>query len=599
MPWYSQSPRAEFSSPGAARREIPVLGKRSAVTLESGLETNAAISPDGKLVAYSRLTPAESRLVVQQLAGGEPVTVGRWPGLVTAMPAWSPDGARLTYRSPRGLEVVPALGGVSRLLVAASADFRPGWGAWAPRGSAIAYTSADTLYVRDLETDTTRVLGLSSQAHSPAWSPDGKWIAFVSGNFQYAPIGNLAPSSIWVVPAEGGTPIRITEDRPLHTSPVWLPDSRGLLYVSDQDGGRDIYFVELSRSGAPREAAIRLTTGLHPHTISLSADGRTLVYGLYAETANVFEVELKPDRSVSLRDARQVTSGSQVVESFAVSPDRRWLVFDSNRNGNQDIWRMPLDGSTPPEPISAGPEDEFQPSFSPDGKRIVFHSVQSGSQRDLFEVPLAGGKRTRIEVPTANNLAPRISPDGRSVLYTVWGDQGDITVQAARRPEGDSGWERLTPVFSLPSIINGGADWSPDGRWVAWTVAGRLYRADADGRNRRVIGEIGADLAPFYTRWKGDSKVVYYSAVRNDGTYVINAVPVAGGATREVAHSEGPTYQSFRFVFSVWATCCTSRWPTGRAMSGWRRSCGSRLSRRAESAGSPRIHGTARPWREA
>ena len=65
------------------------------------------------------------------------------------------------------------------------------------------------------------------------------------------------------------------------------------------------------------------------------------------------------------------------------------------------------------------------------------------------------------------------------------------------------------------------------------------------------IAEIGADLAPFYTRWKGDSKVVYYSAVRNDGTYVINAVPAAGGPTREVAHSEGPTYQSFRFVFSV------------------------------------------------
>ena len=78
-PWYSQSSRVAFFSGGAARDEIPVLGKRSAVTLESGLETNAAISPDGKLVAYSRITPAESRLVVQQLAGGEPVTVARGP----------------------------------------------------------------------------------------------------------------------------------------------------------------------------------------------------------------------------------------------------------------------------------------------------------------------------------------------------------------------------------------------------------------------------------------------------------------------------------------------------------------------------------------
>ena len=531
--------------------QAPVLGKRAAVTVEAGFEANAALSPDGKLVAYSRITPAESRLVVQQLAGGEPVTVARWPGPVAAMPAWSPDGARLTYRSPRGIEVVPALGGVPRLLVNVAADFRPGWGAWAPSGEAIAYTSADTLYVRELAPDTTRVLGLSSQAHSPAWSPDGRWVAFVSGNVQYPPMGNLAPSSIWVMPAAGGTPIRVTEDRPLHTSPVWLPDSRSLLYVSDQDGGRDVYFVRLSRSGAPEGAATRVTTGLHPHTISLSADGNTLVYGLYTESANVFVVGLEPGRSVSLRDARQVTSGSQVIESFAVSPNRRWLVFDSNRNGNQDIWRMPLDGSSPPAPISTGAEDEFQPSFSPDGERIVFHAVQSGSRRDLYEIPLAGGKRARIEVPTANNLAPRISPDGRSLLYTVWGDQGDNTVRAVRRPAGDSGWERLTRVFSVPSITPGGADWSPDGLWFCWVEGGRLYRAEADGGNRQVIAEIGKELAPFYTRWSGDGKTIYYSAVRNDGTYLINAVPAKGGPIREVAHSEGPTYQNFRFVFNV------------------------------------------------
>jgi serine/threonine protein kinase len=90
------------------------LGKRSALTLDPGLELNPAVSPDGKLVAYSRMTPAESRLVIQQLAGGEPVTVARWPSLYSALPSWSPDGARLAYSSPRGLEVIPALGGASR-----------------------------------------------------------------------------------------------------------------------------------------------------------------------------------------------------------------------------------------------------------------------------------------------------------------------------------------------------------------------------------------------------------------------------------------------------------------------------------------------------
>ena len=530
---------------------VPSLGKRAAVTVDPGLEMNPAISPDGKLVAYSRLTPAESRLVVQQLAGGEPVTVARWPGLYPAMPSWSPDGARLLYADPRGLQVVPALGGVSRQLAAQSADARLGWGAWAPEGDRIAYTSADTLYLRDLKTDAPRFLLKTGQPHSPAWSPDGKWIAYVSGNVQYPPTGNLAPSSIWVVRADGGAPIRITEDRPLHASPVWLPDSRGLLYVSDQDGGRDIYFVRFARSGAPPGPAVRLTTGLHPHTISLSADGKTLVYAVYSETANIAAVALQPGKSVSLRDGKPVTSGSQVIEGFSISPDGHWLVFDSNRNGNQDIWRMPLDGGSPPEPLFAGPEDEFQPTYSPDGRFVTFHATRSGSVRDLYLVPSAGGQRTQIAVPTRNNLVPRLSLDGRSVLYTVWGEGGDVSIRAARRSAGDSGWSRTTPLFTIPAITTGSAGWSPDGKWIAYMRDTLLFRADADGGNPQPIAKLPADFIPFYTRWAGDSRMVYHSGIMPDGRYLIYVVPVVGGAAREVAHSEGPTYQNFRFTYNM------------------------------------------------
>jgi serine/threonine-protein kinase len=530
---------------------VPALGKRSAVTLEPGLELNPAVSPDGKLVAYSRMTPAESRLVVQQLAGGEPVTVARWPGLYPAMPAWSPDAARLLYLSPRGLEIIPALGGVSRLLAPQSADQGVGWGSWAPGGEEVVHSSADTLYVRSLGAEPPRVVVSAGQSHSPVWSPDGKWIAFVSGNPLYPTLANLAPSSIWVVRAAGGEPIRLTEDRPLHTGPVWLPDSRGLLYVSDRDGGRDVYFLRLSRSGAPDGAPARLTTGLHPHTLGLSADGRRVVYGLYAETSNVGAVALQPGRSVSLRDARPVTSGSQVIEAFAISPDGRWLVFDSNRNGNQDIWRMSLDGSSPPEPLSTGPEDEFQPAFSADGNWVTFHATRSGSVRDLYVIPFAGGQRTRIEVATRNNLAPRLSPDGRTVLHTLWGEGGEYSIAAVRRPARESGWGRTTPVFTLPAIVSGGHDWSPDGRWISYARGSRILRAGADGENPQPIATLPAGFQPFYTRWAGDGRRVYFSGVTADGGYRIFAVPAAGGPAREVAHSEGPTYQNFRFVFNV------------------------------------------------
>jgi eukaryotic-like serine/threonine-protein kinase len=530
---------------------VPVLGRRSAVTLEPGLEMNPTISPDGKLVAYSQMTPGESRLVVRQLAGGEPVTVARWPTLYPAMPAWSPDGNRLLYTSPRGLEIVPALGGVSRQLAPQTADQRLGWGAWAPSGEEIVYFSADTLYVRGLDAESPRVRLSTGQPHSPVWSPDGRWIAFVSGNPQYPTLSNLAPSSIWVVGATGGEPIRLTEDRPLHTSPVWLPDSRGLLYVSDRDGGRDIYFLRLSRSGAPDGSPVRLTTGLHPHTIDVSGDGRRVVYGVYTETSNVAAIRLEPGRSVSLRNARPVTSGSQVIEAFSISPDGHWLVFDSNRNGNQDIWRMPLDGEGLPEPLTSQPEDEFQPAYSADGNFVSFHATRTGSVRDLYVMPSTGGQRTRIEVPTANSLAPRLSPDGRAVLYNVWGEGGESSIAVARRPADATGWGHTTPVFTLPSIISGGGDWSPDGRWISYAYGSRILRAGAGGGTPQPIATLPAGFQPFYTRWAGNGRQVYVSGVTAKGIYAILATPAAGGTVREVAHSEGPTYQNFRFVFNV------------------------------------------------
>ena len=343
----------------------------------------------------------------------------------------------------------------------------------------------------------------------------------------------------------------MTDDRPLHASPVWLPGGRGLLYVSDQDGGRDIYFVPLTRSGAPDGPAIRLTTGLRPHTIGLSADGGRLIYSLYTETANVWAVELQRSRSVSLREARPITSGSQVVEGFGVSPDGKWLAFDSNRNGSQDIWRMPLDGSSPPEVVSAAPEDEFQPSFSTDGKYIGFHSLRSGSVRDLYVIPADGGPRARIPLPTTNNLVPRFSPDGRWLLYIVWEDEGGASVRTAQRPPGATGWEGARPQAKLASITAGGIDWSPDGRWFCYLGPGELRRASPDGRDTAIVARLPKDFTPFFSRWVGDGREIYVSGTRPDGAYLVYAFPVSGGAPREVAHSEGPTYQNFRFSFDV------------------------------------------------
>jgi Tol biopolymer transport system component len=283
--------------------------------------------------------------------------------------------------------------------------------------------------------------------------------------------------------------------------------------------------------------------------VSLSADGRRLVYAVYTETSNIVSVPLQSGRSVSLREAKPVTSGSQQIEAFSISPDGRWLVFDSNRNGNQDIWRMPLDGGTPPELLSAGPEDEFQPAYSADGSFVGFHAARSGSTRDLYVVPSTGGRRSRIEVPTQNNLAPHFSPDGLSVLFSEWPAVGVPLIHAVRRPARDSGWSRTTPLFTIPAT--GGGDWCPGGKWIAYLQRTQLARADADGKNPQTLANFPPDFTPFFTRCSQDGRSAYYSGLNVDGRYVIYQVPLTGGRTREVAHSEGPSYQNFRFGFQV------------------------------------------------
>src|SRR2546428_601690 len=101
------------------RPAVLELGRRTQVTLDPGLEIDPALSPDGKLVAYVAGPPGQTRLFVRQVDGGAPVEVVREQG-GQRFPFWTPDGRRILFQSARGIEIVPALGGTPRVLVAGS-----------------------------------------------------------------------------------------------------------------------------------------------------------------------------------------------------------------------------------------------------------------------------------------------------------------------------------------------------------------------------------------------------------------------------------------------------------------------------------------------
>ncbi len=132
------------------------LGKRFAVTLDPGVELYPALSPDGKFLAYAASRAGDLKIYVRQVAGGAPVALTEsFPGVHTA-PAWSPDGTNLLFASPRGIEVIPALGGPPRVL---------------------------------MPQPPTGLL------RAPAWSPDGKMIAFVRATHSSSGRSPVGPSS--------------------------------------------------------------------------------------------------------------------------------------------------------------------------------------------------------------------------------------------------------------------------------------------------------------------------------------------------------------------------------------------------------------------
>ena len=270
------------------------LGRRLQLTFSPGLELDPALSPDGKFVAFVAGPLTRTRLYVRQVDGGTPAAITPDKGFAR-MPRWSPDGQRLVFSSERGIELIPAFGGVSRVLVPLPAD---SWldAAWSLDGQSIVYPLGDSVFTRPVSGGASRGLGQLAEAHSCSPSPDGRWIACASGNRQFVTnedFGNIASSSVWVMPAGGGTPVRVTDDKSLNISPVWLPRPVSLLYVSNREGGRDLYQVTLARSGRPVDD-VRLTTGLNAASVSVSADGRRLAYaGFYPDCQRVVDTDTR------------------------------------------------------------------------------------------------------------------------------------------------------------------------------------------------------------------------------------------------------------------------------------------------------------------
>jgi serine/threonine-protein kinase len=539
-----------------ARREpsVPGVGQTSQLTSDPGLEVQPTVSPDGKHVAYAAGNSLRTHIVVRPVGGGRTLRLTNDTTENEWLPRWSPDGSRILFLSRGGVFSAPAFGGAARQEVPSHAGAIVTSATWSRDGQDIVYTRADSLVARNIATGSSRLLTTRADLHSCAWAPNDKWLACVAGNSFYVTVGkttggpmfaNLAPSSIVIVPVSGGAARSVTDSVSLNQSPAWSPDGGTLYYVSNRQGTRDVYALRVARSGLAQAAPVRLTTGLGAHSVTISADGTHMVYAVYSSSANVWAVPIPNDTVVTDAAASQVTSGNQTVEGVRVSADRKWLVYDSDLSGNSDVYRIPLSGGEP-ERITSSQVDEFRGVLSPDGKELAYHTFETGA-RTLFVLPLDGGPPRRLTGSSREGLSmANWSPDGRALAaFNLRGS----TVHVMRH-DASGRW-------SEPRLVARDGwrpDWSPDGRSIVFVTAttGRIRIVPADSGAPRDVYVPGPDdpIAELGMFADNGREIYFKSHDRNTLGARFWSVPVTGGRPRLLVRFDDPARASNRFDFA-------------------------------------------------
>ena len=555
-----------FSLGSSTSPEPASIGRSSPLTSEEGLQVEAAVSPNGRLVAYAGGNANRLRILVQRIDGGSPWPLSRDSVSVELMPRWSPDNDQILFLSKNNAYVAPTLGGSPRMVArGGNDDHMIRSASWSPTGDSIAIVRNDSLMVQPLRGTGARLVGRGAQLHSCVWSPDGKWIACVSGNwiaFTPGPLfGNEAPSSVVLFPASGGSAVALTDANFESESPAWSSDGRFLWMLSNRDGvSGEAYALPIGDDG--RAAGDFVKLGMRAESIGVSA-GR-VAYSVPSKKANIWSIPIPRDTTLSIALATPVTAGNQVIELVSASRDSKWLVYDSNLRGNSDIYRIPIDGGEA-EALTEDARQEFAAELSPDGSEIAWQRWVGG-ERHLFVKRLDSDAANEILPVRGDQGVPRWSHDGKALV--AWSHNTERGAIFVMRRDASGKWSR--------------ASWRLDyGQLPIWMDDDEIAFLKLDGSVQSIHSDSGA-VKTLYSPRAGsrDPVVTFIVRATTDPSTLwmlgqsgpdqgIWSLSLATGETRllvrlrdPVGKSIGPAFtaDSSRFYFALNERFSNIRW---------------------------------------
>jgi Tol biopolymer transport system component len=338
-------------------------------------------------------------------------------------------------------------------------------------------------------------------SHNRSLSPDGRYVVYDRPVKDHG-----GASDIFILPTDGsGEEIPLVEHPADDCGPIWTPDGKGVIFVSDRSGTFDAWLIQVV-DGKPvggLQLVKREVGAMHP--MGFTREG-SLYYGLRAHQSDVYIATIDPATGELLAPPK---TAIQQFEGFnlapAWSPDGKSLAYISLRPSPRGSRRRPV---------------------------LVIRSEETGEERELHPE-----LRLRFRQPSL-----RWSPDGRSILCKnslIDAQTGDVTPIVQIDPAGnvrqidDSAWSRDGKAIFYLRVLE---DWSTS------IVMHNLETGKEEELCKGVRNAAGLAISP-------DGRQIAFASADGQSLMVI---PTAGGEPRELLRLQGP--EAFRLGRSFEST---------------------------------------------
>ncbi|HEY8165392.1 MAG TPA: hypothetical protein VIF83_07535, partial [Gemmatimonadaceae bacterium] len=280
--------------------------------------------------------------------------------------------------------------------------------ALARNGTLVYYAGSDADQPSLISRDSIKPLMPVAQYNTLAYSPDGRRVALA--------LDDGDKRDIVVYDIAGRSLTRLTTDGAGNDRPEWTPDGTRIIYRSNRDGKEALWWQPVDGS-APAEILLERPGGVQEGLIT--PDGKTLIYRTIRPTTgrDIFARPLSGDTTSRL------IVGTHASEShIAVSPDGRFLAYQSNESGNVEVFVRALQGPGARWQVTS--DGGSSPVWSPDGNKLFFISERTIAFARIstvagFSVVSRDSLTTGSFFSSPSHRSFDVTPDGNSVLGLV------------------------------------------------------------------------------------------------------------------------------------------------------------------------------------